>query len=459
MGRAANHLNDKQLRVLRWIERGCPDGEYVDDNYGHRITAKALAGRGLVKIEGRGKTWRATLTAAGTARLSELEVSPHQEDPSSSPGAVEQLRARLDAADGRLVVDTRVDSVDYRGLVQRFNQSTSRPRGKTLRPSSPDWGKHLVLEYQDWFWDLIDIPEVRVVPAGSRLGPLAKAFLSNHDDQFVSREALPRAARLLEAIARHAATTGVEARDPRVVDQRKKQNGGDVRGWSGHLDLTAGLVSLRVQIRETPGAGSEKFNYYPDGDFDRRAYDRVQRLPIWQRNRNYAFVPTGRLELRLARPGFSFDGHKLKDTKSSAVENRLGEIFQHLEVARRESEEAKRKARELEERKKQDWEAAMNRARVLFRASQEESLLVEQASTWRKHQEVAAFVTELSRRDDGSDPALRQWIETGERVARRLDAFGALATPEFPKPTAQDLEPFLDGWSAWGPTRSATPFR
>lgn len=35
------HLNDKQLRVLRWIERGSPDGEYVDDNYGHRITSKS----------------------------------------------------------------------------------------------------------------------------------------------------------------------------------------------------------------------------------------------------------------------------------------------------------------------------------------------------------------------------------------------------------------------------------
>lgn len=463
MGHPADHLNNKQIRVLRWVADGAPRDAYAEGDYAHRITAKALASRGLVRVEGHGPSWKATLTDAGASRLAQLKLAPSSsgKGPGKSDDDVSDLMRRVEAAGGRLEVDDRGDDIDYRKLVWRFNKSEYRPRGKELHLSYPGWfdQKRLRLEYRDWFWDLVEVPEVQVVASKSHLGPLARAFLSNHDDQFVSKESLPRAARVLEAIARHAETTGVDARDPRVVDERKKRNGGDVRGWSGHLELTAGSATLRVQIRETPGAGSEKFNYYPDGDFDRRAYDRIQRLPTWQRNRNYVFVPTGRLELRVARPGFSFDGHKLKDTKSSALENRLGEIFQHLEVTRLESEEAKRKARELEERKKQDWEAAMNRARVLFRASQEESLLVEQASTWRKHQEVAAFVEELSRRDDGSDPALRQWIETGERVARRLDAFGALETPEFPKPTAQDLEPFLNGWSAWGPTRSATPFR
>lgn len=40
------YLNDKQTRVLRWVDHGCPAGEYVNDNYGHRITTKALASRG-----------------------------------------------------------------------------------------------------------------------------------------------------------------------------------------------------------------------------------------------------------------------------------------------------------------------------------------------------------------------------------------------------------------------------
>lgn len=35
MSRSPDHLNEKQLQVLSWVERGCPDGEYFDDNYGH----------------------------------------------------------------------------------------------------------------------------------------------------------------------------------------------------------------------------------------------------------------------------------------------------------------------------------------------------------------------------------------------------------------------------------------
>ncbi|WFR66609.1 hypothetical protein P9139_17955 [Curtobacterium flaccumfaciens] len=42
MARATHDFNDNQQRVLRWIDPGCPDGEYDDDNYGHPITAKAL---------------------------------------------------------------------------------------------------------------------------------------------------------------------------------------------------------------------------------------------------------------------------------------------------------------------------------------------------------------------------------------------------------------------------------
>lgn len=456
MPRPSKHLNDKQIRVLRWIERGCPDGEYADDNYGHRITAKALASRGLVKIEGRGKTWRAILTAAGSARMSD---AGEQRGKASGAGKeLLDLRHRLEEASGQLRIDARDGGIDYRTLANQFNRSEHRPHGKQLRLSSPDWGRTYVLEYQEWLWDLVAIPEVKPVGPGSRLGPLAKLFLSNRDDQFVSKDSLARASRLLEAIARQAAVAGVGVRDPRAVDERKRRNGGNVRGWSGHLELESGSAILRVQVREKPGPGAEKFDYYPDGDFNRTAYNRIQRLPAWQRNRNHTFVPTGELELRVTRPGFGFDRARWKDKKAAPLETQLGGLFQELEVARLEAAARLRREREAEEQRKLDWEAAMARARVLYRASQEEALLIEQAAIWRRQEEVRTFLEELRRRDDGSNEALRTWITTGERVMNRLDAFDALATPTFPAPTAQDLQPYLGTWNAWGPARSATPF-
>src|SRR5258708_8717942 len=53
-------LNDVQVAVVRWIADGSPAG--VFDGYSHRISAAALQTRGLVRIVGRGATWRAALT-------------------------------------------------------------------------------------------------------------------------------------------------------------------------------------------------------------------------------------------------------------------------------------------------------------------------------------------------------------------------------------------------------------
>lgn len=455
MGRRVDSLNDKQIRLLHWVERGCPEDQYVDDNYGHRITAKALAGRGLLQIEGRGTTWRATLTDVGVSRLAELGPAAVSTPPPDHDTEVIRLLSRLQESDGRLDVSVKQDGLDYPKLVQRFNGSEYRPRGKQLKLSSPDWRDHdwLRLEYVEWFWDDAPVPEVQALSPGARLGALAKTFIDNRDDQFVSKDSLPRAARILESIVRHATQAGVRCSDPRAVDERKRRNGGNARGWSGHLELEADGAVLRVQVREKPGPGAEKFDYYPGGEFNRPAYDRIQRLPAWQRNRNHTFVPTGELEIRVTRPGFGFDRARWKDKKAAPLETQLGGLFQELEVARLEAAARLRREREAEEQRKLDWEAAMARARVLYRASQEEALLVEQASVWRRHREVRAFVDELRRRDDGSDEAIEAWIATGERVANRLDAFAALVAPSFPAPTAQDLQPHLGDWSAWGPSR------
>lgn len=58
-------LNEAQRRVLRWVATGYPDG--VMEGYSHRVSAAALRSCGLVRITGRGQSWRAELTDAGRA--------------------------------------------------------------------------------------------------------------------------------------------------------------------------------------------------------------------------------------------------------------------------------------------------------------------------------------------------------------------------------------------------------
>lgn len=63
--RSSIRLNEQQIAVLDWIKAGCTDGVYDDQDYSHRISARALKSRGLVEIQGHGKSWIGTLTPRG----------------------------------------------------------------------------------------------------------------------------------------------------------------------------------------------------------------------------------------------------------------------------------------------------------------------------------------------------------------------------------------------------------
>ncbi|WIE54198.1 hypothetical protein [Curtobacterium sp. MCBD17_003] len=454
MPRSSDFLNEKQVRVLTWVANGAPKDAYPPGDYAHRITAKALASRGLVSIEGHGASWRATVTEAGAARVTQLTPTL-AESLGSADDAVADLRTRLDAAGGDLDVDGREDDVDYPKLVWRFNKSEHRPRGKELRLTYPDWRDRnkLRLEYRDWFWDLVEEPQVASVKPGLRLGHLAKRFLEVRADQFVTKESLPRAARVIEAIVRHAEKQGMKVRDPREVDERKQRHGEHAPGWSGHVELDAHDTVVRLQVREIAGRGGERFDYYRGGEFDRKRYDAIQKLPTWQRNRNYWFVPTGRLEVRVSGVGGTFDASKWPDKRTVPVEDRLGEVFRYIEVHRLEALASKRRAEEAEQLRARQWEQAMSRARDRFRLQQQRALVLERASAWRQYQDLTDFVGELRRRATRGSEELGRWVELAESTLEELDPFRDLAAPAFASPNPDDLRPYLNGWSPYGPTR------
>ena len=60
---AERTVNARQLEVLRWISEGCPDDVMTGDT--HKVTARALESRGLVKVSGCGAGWKAQTTDAG----------------------------------------------------------------------------------------------------------------------------------------------------------------------------------------------------------------------------------------------------------------------------------------------------------------------------------------------------------------------------------------------------------
>ena len=56
-------LSVRQIRVLKWIGDGCPEGVWSDFTY--KTTGYALAARGLVEVVRRRDRWSAAITEDG----------------------------------------------------------------------------------------------------------------------------------------------------------------------------------------------------------------------------------------------------------------------------------------------------------------------------------------------------------------------------------------------------------
>jgi hypothetical protein len=96
VGRSADYLSMAQFDLLSWVSVGCKDGSYEGTSY--RVSARALHNRGLIKVEGRGPTWTAKVTAEGTRLLKEqarrVEAERERERRAERERESQRLRAR-----------------------------------------------------------------------------------------------------------------------------------------------------------------------------------------------------------------------------------------------------------------------------------------------------------------------------------------------------------------------------
>ncbi|KXP08409.1 hypothetical protein [Tsukamurella tyrosinosolvens] len=67
MAKPPPRLTVAQFDLLRWIADGCKDGVY--EGTSHRVSARSLHNRGLVKVAGKSATWTATATPEGRKTL------------------------------------------------------------------------------------------------------------------------------------------------------------------------------------------------------------------------------------------------------------------------------------------------------------------------------------------------------------------------------------------------------
>ena len=189
-------------------------------------------------------------------------------------------------------------------------------------------------------------------------------------------------------------------------------------------------------------------------ELDRAARWSYERIPKWD------YLPSGRVQLRCghdaARP-------LATDRVRWRLEDRLDRALAEIERRADElTQRAMEKQRQLEQRRL-EWEQAMQMARARLVESQRGDLLRQQTDRWRHASEIRGFIQAVRARDGaawGVDPKTEAWLTWAAEHADSIDPLlGPLSVPEPPEPTPSALEPFLDGWSPYGPDRFGGAYR
>ena len=239
------------------------------EGYSHRTSAAALRSRGLLRIAGRGPTWRAELTDSGRALAMELEQRADLTDapivrdgPSSASRTLgapsrnlqraktEQLVADVIAAGGRLLLP---DETANGGINWRQRAYAAQRHGKV-----PD-GKHLTVSWTSAGFeiDLIDGQTgnevgAEQVPVPTRVRnyhPAVREFREHPATHEISRKALPRALRIMHGLA-----TALDKRGHKTACVRARQDGYGRSEWkasdAGQFAVTLNSHDFKLRLNE-----------------------------------------------------------------------------------------------------------------------------------------------------------------------------------------------------------------
>jgi hypothetical protein len=277
-----------------------------------------------------------------------------------------------------------------------------------------------------------------------------KAFIANKEWQYVTGEHVPRAGRILQAIATEAVKRGIDALRPK--DAAKDVKDHQVQYVTkGHLALGTPAGVYSVQIKEIPGPGARKV--------ERLRWNEGKTKPAWM-DRGWEFTSTGKLELIVRGPGGADNDNHYRDTKTVMLEDKLPEMFRSFEIYRLRTDWQEQQRQRQKAERRRAWEAAMASAKEQYFEHARWEHFTERSRAWAAINQHRSFLHAAkeaaeSKSTENHD-AIWQHLIHAERTLDALDPIRQLSSivPEVPEPTPDDLKPFLGIWSPHDPDRS-----
>ncbi|MFJ7770890.1 hypothetical protein ACIQ1J_21345 [Streptomyces sp. NPDC097107] len=170
----------------------------------------------------------------------------------------------------------------------------------------------------------------------------------------------------------------------------------------------------------------------------------------------FDYTPSSRLRFML-RGGSPHRASEWADLPDRPLEEKLAEIVQEVGF-RGEAAERKRladqKAREVQQKR---WEAAMQEAHAAYAHTYRVKHLGEQTDTWYQASRLTEYIAAVRDHATSLQPeqertGIEAWLAFADAHLHILtESVSAPKLPAPPKPSGEDLKPFLGHWSPYGP--------
>ena len=327
--------------------------------------------------------------------------------------------------------------------VSSAKRSGKLPAGKEISSGWARGGYEIRLD---------DIPAWRLavldpVPVPERLSkphPVVAALRDGERTLGLSKSVLPRALRLIQGIVAEAERRGHTIR---VVKQRTDRHGYEHAESEDHFIVTVqghphGVRLTQLKERTDHVASAKEL-----AEAARNSWMKIPR---------FDYLLGSRLAIAISG-GFVHRQSQWSDTDTEPLEDQLPEILQEIDL-RGTAAEAKRRAdQEAAHERRRLWEAAVRQARQDFAEAHRIRALEQQELAWRRAAQLSDYLHAARQRVEATHhveqrEAAQPWLSWVQRYVERLNPLnGELHMPAIPEPRPADLEPFLNGWSPYGP--------
>lgn len=311
--------------------------------------------------------------------------------------------------------------------------------------------KDVRLYFAFYFRDFVVARPVEVPEKVGRYHPAVKEFIADKQWQYVTKEHVPRAARILQAIAAEVVRRGFEVLPHSQKPDDRYRTASAVEHGNLWIDTDYGYYG--IEIKEVSAPGAKKFR-----DLN-LSWPQIQRLPSWLNRRGWEFISSGRLQLNQGTSLGGYGSDHLSDARGTMLEDKLSEAFVRFDTWMLEQAERRRLERLAEERKQRNWEAAMANAKAEYFRVERWNYFASLVAETKQIREFKDFLQSAQSVAEGL-PTEQRFAASGflSEIDAALRDRDPLTSPErlvpiIQDPKSEDLKPYLGRWSPYGPGR------